>query len=302
MDTKAISFQTNNNISIVQFLTPEQNTVEYISGPKALEAKQILIKEVSEQANVNKILVLNTSPNFVFFMDGDILTGAKQNRVLNTSVFLAPESKIVLPVSCVEQGRWNYSKPVFDKSPDIGTSYLRAKKAKNVSENLRRDKKFDSNQGEVWEDVHLYCMAMEERSETSDFNILYEKNVDEFSNILKMFRLENNANGISVFVKNRLLHIEIFNRTDVYAEYFPKILRSALIETYRLKASEKILSEAEAYYKTQELLDTTEKLQYSENPGVGVGVERRFETDDFTGFNLIYNNKTIHSTILSLKQ
>ena len=301
MQTKPLSFQSNNNISIVQFLTSEQNTLEYISGPKALEAKQIVVKEVSEQANVNKIFLENTSSHFVFFIDGDIITGAKQNRVLNTSLFLAPKSKIILPVSCVEQGRWNYSKPIFDKSQNIVTSGLRAKKVKSVSENLKKNKTFSADQEEVWNEVHLNCIMANEHSDTSDFNILYERKYDEFDNVLKSFKLENNANGISVFVNNKLLHAEVFNRNDIYAEYFPKIIRSASLETYRLKSFDKVMIATEAFYKTQELLDNVEKLEHSENPGVGIGIEKRFETDQFTGFELIHLNKVVHFTVLNLQ-
>ena len=300
MQIRPITFQTNSNISIVQFSTSEKNTLEHISGPKALEENYIILKEVSEQASVNKIFLENNSDNFVFFMDGDILTGAKQNRVLNTSVFLAPNSKIILPVSCVEQGRWNYSKPVFDKSPDIGTSILRAKKAKSVSENLKRNKSFSADQGEVWEEVHLYCMSAEEDSCTSDYNVIYERKFEEFDKILKSFKVENDVNGITVFVKNKLLHIEIFNRTDIYNEYFSKIIRSASLENYRLKSSDKIMTEAEALYKTHTLLDDVERLECFDTPGVGVGLEKRFESEELTGFELSYLNKLIHSTILKL--
>ena len=49
----------------------------------------------------------------VLFLEGEELVGAKQNRILNTSVLLPARSKIKIPVSCVERGRWAYKSKHF---------------------------------------------------------------------------------------------------------------------------------------------------------------------------------------------
>ena len=47
-------------------------------------------------------------PNSLLMLDGEELVGAKKNRVLNVTVLIAAQSDTVIPVSCVEQGRWSY--------------------------------------------------------------------------------------------------------------------------------------------------------------------------------------------------
>ncbi|MFN2489301.1 MAG: ARPP-1 family domain-containing protein [Actinomycetota bacterium] len=41
-------------------------------------------------------------------LDGEHLQGARQSRIMNVTALLAPRSRVTLPVSCVEQGRWHF--------------------------------------------------------------------------------------------------------------------------------------------------------------------------------------------------
>ena len=113
MHTNITGFAVQGNLGIIQLATSGQDSFEYVGCGRALSDKLIEAKELSESGSVNTIFVLNHSEQFVFLMDGDILAGAKQNRVVNTSMLLAPESKSQVPVSCVEHGRWHHASAGF---------------------------------------------------------------------------------------------------------------------------------------------------------------------------------------------
>ncbi len=66
------------------------------------------IREVSESGNVNELLIINKGSAAVLLMDGEILEGAKQNRVVNSSILVPAGVQLKIPVSCVEAGRWHY--------------------------------------------------------------------------------------------------------------------------------------------------------------------------------------------------
>ena len=86
---------------------------DYLTLDEALKAKVARVTEVSEDGSVPQLLFRNQGEQAVFLLDGEELVGAKQNRVLNITI-LAPAGKdTVIPVSCVEAGRWNHSKSDF---------------------------------------------------------------------------------------------------------------------------------------------------------------------------------------------
>ena len=51
--------------------------------------------------------MVNKSDRMVLILDGEELVGIKQNRIVNTTILIAANTTTVIPVSCVEQGRWS---------------------------------------------------------------------------------------------------------------------------------------------------------------------------------------------------
>lgn len=301
MDLRMLSFQKSKGMAVVQFISPDRNTFDYISGPEAIKNQLVQVKETSEAGNVNKLFVFNLSDKFVFFMDGDILTGAKQNRVLNTSVLLAPNSKVNLSVSCVEQGRWSHHSPEFHSSDYIVPAMLRAKKAESFKRNIDINNTAEANQMGVWDDVREYAERMKVSSPTEDLHDVFESQKKAFEEVNISFTADENANGAAIFHEKRLLCADLFNRTNILNEYFPKLVRSAAMEIAYLKDKENPLEEAEAFYKTLTLFDSIGSMVSSVNKGMGVGEEKRFSDNKITGFTLGYDKHLIHLTALNLE-
>jgi hypothetical protein len=302
MQAKIVSFQNHKRLSVVQLLSDKHNTFDYISGPTAIKNNLIEVTEISEAESVNNLFVFNRSDKYVFFMDSDILVGAKQNRVLNSSVFLAPNSKTNLPVSCVQQGRWDPFYSGFKEADYIAPQKLRANKAEAVNFSLRATGETKADQGQVWDDVDNYVTGLNCISPTKDINEVYDQKKFDVDSFIKSFKHEAEANGLAVFVDQKLLSTDVFNRTDIYSEYFTKILRSAAIEVSHLDDKENKLTEAEASYKTLTLFYSLETINSTLHKGVALGEEKRFDTEELTGFELNYKNHSIHITALNIEK
>ncbi len=296
------SFTKQGRLAVLQFSTPEKNTFEYISGQSAIAKNFVEVREVSLSGSVNNLELINHSDKYIFFLDGDILVGAKLNRLLKTSVFIAPNKKQTLPFSCVEQGRWISISSKFSSTEYISPDILRAKKIRAVNRNLREGRGHFADQGEVWKVVDEFLAIHNSISTTMDFTKVYLDKEKDFNDFIKQFSVNNDSNGVAVFVDNSPLGIDILNRTDIDQEYFQKRLKGIALEVFNSKEKENTMTEAEANYKTLSLLDELDKMQYTENDGVGIGKEKRYDNDKLVALELKYLQHLIHFTLLNLEK
>jgi len=119
-------------IAIVPLISPADGAFKYNTLSEAFTASSLTISEVSAAGSVPELMVVNRSDTPVLLVDGEELAGAKQNRVLNTSILIKEKSETKIPVSCTEQGRWAYSSNFFSESGHIMAHKSRSKKSRSV--------------------------------------------------------------------------------------------------------------------------------------------------------------------------
>ncbi len=151
-------------ITIVPLRVPRQLDPPWVLLPEALAADSVEVAEISEQGSVPTLHVTNRDSRDVLLLDGEELVGAKQNRVLNTTVLVRGRSTLEVPVSCVEQGRWHYKSQRFASSAHSLYASVRLKKAAQVHASLRLRQSFRSNQGAIWSDLGERARALKVKS------------------------------------------------------------------------------------------------------------------------------------------
>ena len=129
----------------------------YLTAAEALDAGTLSIGEMGG-GSVPQLTLKNAGQLPVLLLDGEHLEGAMQNRVLNATVLAAPEHETVIPVSCVERGRWGYQGSSAElrsgsPAPEMAYAELRALKAETVAASARRGAGRRVDQGAVWADV-----------------------------------------------------------------------------------------------------------------------------------------------------
>ena len=78
----------------------------YLLLDEALAKGIAQVTETSTTGSVPELRFENRSDQSILIVDGEALVGAKQNRIVNISILVPPQSIMPIPVSCVERGRW----------------------------------------------------------------------------------------------------------------------------------------------------------------------------------------------------
>mgnify|MGYP001485673302 CR=1 FL=1 len=96
--------QSHGALAVLPIMAELPTGPDYLTLSEALAAGTLVITEINEGGSVPELAVMNEGDLPVLLLDGEELAGAKQNRVVNTTILLKEHSKTVIPVSCVEQG------------------------------------------------------------------------------------------------------------------------------------------------------------------------------------------------------
>ena len=128
--------QSYKNLALFPLLSTYSLDLDYLLLDEALSEGVIEVIEVGEGGTVPELKVINKSPRMILILDGEELVGAKQNRIVNTTILIQGNGTVVIPVSCVEQGRWSYESPRFSSKERVMSPSLRAMKSEQVQFSL----------------------------------------------------------------------------------------------------------------------------------------------------------------------
>jgi hypothetical protein len=298
--TNITDVQTTGNITIAQIKYESKEVENIISLESAFKSNSVTITELKEQ-QVNAVELHNLSNSYIFILDGDIIKGAKQNRVINTSILVAPKGKAIIPVSCIEEGRWDDTDDNFNYSMHIAHNSIRYDKLNQINNKNKKEFNFRASQQTVWNNVekNIHCLVAE--SPTKSHTDMFEKFNVDLESMTNHFDIHKDSNGILIFVNNKLISCEIFNSKKLYSDYFNKILISAAMEAKiknNIKVSDKIdLQKAKIKLKNifKEYQDNIDNVK--SNKAVCEGNEMRLNSNDRSYYGLIFSNEAIHKNI-----
>lgn len=109
-----VSYQ---NVSIVPVLStkpPDPKEQDYVSLEEAKKNGWVEIFEKPGDQEVNELQVRNTGPRPLLLLAGQLLIGGKQDRIVGKDTVVPAGETVLVPVYCVEHGRWSGSSMKFE--------------------------------------------------------------------------------------------------------------------------------------------------------------------------------------------
>lgn len=222
--------QTYKNLTILPLIAPADGAFQYRTLGDALTQGDLVISEVSAGGSVPELLVVNRAHQAVLLIDGEELAGAKQNRVLNTSILLKEVSETKIPVSCTEQGRWAYASRMFSASGNVMAYKIRSKKSRSVHAFLEACGEARSDQGEVWDEISLLQAKAKAHSPTSAMSDVYRAWEEELHKCDEVFQLVPNQVGLFAMMDGQPAGMEFLSLSQAYAKLHAKLVRSYALE------------------------------------------------------------------------
>ena len=152
--------------------------------------------------------------------------GAKQNRVVNATFLVSGKSELVLPVSCVEAGRWVYRTEKFRSGQKVMPPRMRRGHQQEVAYNLRRDQGFRADQSRVWQDIAEKGSRMGTESPTGAMADLFEQQEDTLPGYRKKFRPVDCQVGAVFAINNQVVGMDCYSFQNTFSKFFTKLITS----------------------------------------------------------------------------
>lgn len=268
---------------------------EYVVGADAFADGSLTITEVDEDGDVTHLKAFNQSDHPVLLLDGEHLEGAKQNRILNAAVLVAANRTTILPVACVEHGRWHYSSSSsFAPSDDIAYSKLRSKNAVARASNMRTSQSRAVDQGEVWDEVGEMHARLGAPSATEAMKDGYDHRREELDTIKGAFAdPQPGQTGVIACIEGRPVALDAFDRPETLMKLWSRLLSGYALDAVGTKPADVDEGTIERFLARAAIAETTS------HEGLGLGMDVVLTAPDVVGNALTWEEGIVHLALFA---
>ena len=294
-------------LTVFPLTRPVDGPPEYLTLDQAMADSSIKIGEVSESGNVPEIRFENTGSKPTLLVDGEEISGGKQNRILNISILAPAKETITIPVTCVEAGRWgrhdsgyrrerdqilrSRHRAEFEEADHIAFMRMRRAKHVAVTQSLKAAGSRYASQAEVWSEIEDLDGDMGTRSPTRAMRDSYEQRRQSLEEYVQALPMVKDQVGVAFALNNRLVGLDLFDHPHTLSRILPKLVRSHAMEALREPDT---VAEVASVDAARDFIGEIVKATTTRYPAVGEGEDLRLESNQIVGGALEARERLIH--------
>jgi len=283
-------FTTRNMMVFPLYVEGGTDPTHYVTLDDAIAGGLLRVYEKGD-GRVQEVIVRNVSRHTIFLMAGEIISGAKQNRVIATDVLLRADGpEVAVPVYCVERGRWAGDNMAFRTEKSFANAALR-----DVAQSK-------AGQDVVWEEVKRVSDEAGVESETGNFQDVVndagvKEALDEYGKIMP--EPPRRCIGAAIAINNQVVGVELFANEDLFTALWPKIRRGYALDAYpRYDDWEKVegsnLFDFIDERDVRAFLDRVYEARFARRGGIDLGFMYAISGNGLNGEGLVYERSVIH--------
>jgi hypothetical protein len=195
-----------------------------------------------------------------------------------------------IPVSCVEQGRWQYRGRHFSGSDNTLYPAARSRKVADVSAAIRGGHRA-ADQGALWTSIAGKSGRLGVRSPTGAMKDVYDSQRERMRALLDAVRPEPGQTGAAFATGGEVLGVELFDAPDTFAEYFPRLITSWAMDALEMPHRS---AEQASGWEASLVLTRLAESPVEAFAAVGLGEDLRFGYQHTPAAALAYQGRVVH--------
>jgi hypothetical protein len=290
---EATSPRTFKNLTLFQLHRPActSSVPDHLLLDEAIARGLARVTETGGGGSVAEIKFENDAELPVLLLDGEELLGAMQDRVLNLTILAPPKRTTLIPVSCVEPGRWRMATTEFRLAGDVMYSGGRARRCEQVTASMRSSGTHGSDQTKVWEELAAKASRLGSGSPTGAMAVMYERHALLLEEYVRAFAWVGGQVGLLCAIGEVPLALDLFDHPDTMRRLFSKLVRSYALDALDEGKSARAKLDASVASK---MLTNASRAPVFVQPGIGLGNDVRFLSRAVSGSALWANGRYPH--------
>jgi hypothetical protein len=298
---KIMAPQRHDKLSIHYLESDRTGYLGIVSFTDAMEKGLLTVTEVGDGDVPCLKFISSSQNNKILIPESTTIEGLKQSRFCRVSILLYPMEELVVPVNCIEIGRFGREDASRRTKYNL-YSKLRAMNIKTTGDSLKRSEELrnDNSQAQTWSSIDKLREKKERlnkrniSSPTGYVGDIFQDEKDTIDKYLRAFVVPDTACGLVAMLDRQIITMECFGDTKLFKHNHEAILSGIALDLDQDEINQQTTMTPEALLRR---LIGSAKEQHK---AVGHGQDIRFETSKIVGAALVDDKELYHLEAFAL--